>query len=322
MAHVWKSDPVNPDPEAVSQAAELLRSGRLVAIPTETVYGLAANALDEFAVQTIFAVKGRPSTNPLIVHVESEDDMKRVASSISDAARMLMQAFWPGPLSLVLPKQPHVPQIVTASGPTVAVRCPNHAVARAIIRMAGVPLAAPSANRSNEISPTKAEHVVRAFESDERVAGIMDAGPCQVGIESTVLDVSGAVPKILRPGMITRPMIEAVVGPIADEVEPSGIAKSPGMMARHYCPQTPLFLVHQADFHKELQLAQEAGQSVGLVGWDWTVPDQYARGLFDALHRLDQGGFDGIFAWLPPEEPQWAGVRDRLMRAAAKTKAE
>jgi L-threonylcarbamoyladenylate synthase len=312
MTPVWTVDPTNPDPAVIAKAAALIRAGKLVAMPTETVYGLAANALDETAVRAIFTAKGRPSTNPLIVHIETEADVKRVAAAFPDSARRLAAAFWPGPLSIVLPKGPDVPDAVTAGGPTVAVRCPAHAVARALIRNAGVPLAAPSANRSNELSPTRAEHVLKSL--DGRIDAILDAGPCGVGIESTVIDLTGGVPRILRPGSISRTAIETRVGPVAIEATP-GAARSPGMGERHYCPKTPLRLIRECEFWDAFAAAKEAGQRVATLGW--ADPEDYQNRLFETLHRFDDEGFDVILALLPPDEPRWAGVRDRLIRAAA-----
>lgn len=311
MTPVWNVDPNDPDPAVIAAAAALIRAGKLVAMPTETVYGLAANALDETAVRAIFAAKGRPSTNPLIVHVEREADVKRVAADCPDAAKTLAAKFWPGPLSIVLPKGPDVPDAVTAGGPTVAVRCPDHAVARALIRAAGVPLAAPSANRSNELSPTRAEHVLNSLVG--RIDAILDAGPCRVGIESTVIDVTGVVPRILRPGTITKGMIENVIGTVFEGAE-NGLAKSPGLTERHYRPKTPLRLVDERELAVEMSRAREDGLRVGILGW--TEPEDYENRLYDTLHRFDNEGFDLLLASLPPDEPQWAGVRDRLLRAA------
>lgn len=311
MTAVWEVDPDNPDPAIIARAADLLRAGKLVAMPTETVYGLAANALDEDAVRSIFTAKGRPSTNPLIVHIEDKADVKRVASEFPDKAQRLADAFWPGPLSIVLPKHPSVPDIVTAGGPTVAVRCPADNVARALIQAAGVPLAAPSANRSNELSPTKAEHVLKSLNG--RIDAILDAGQCPVGIESTVLDMTGSVPRILRPGTITKTMIENVIGVVVKGAE-EGVAKSPGQMEQHYCPKTRLRAIDEIEFFGEMSRATKAGLRVGTIGWqDW---EDYEYRLYDTLHRLDDEGYDLLLAALPPDTPEWAGVRDRLLRAS------
>jgi L-threonylcarbamoyladenylate synthase len=313
MTAVWTIDPHNPDPAIIARAADLIRAGKLVAMPTETVYGLAANALDEAAVRGIFTAKGRPSTNPLIVHVEDKDGVKRVASEFPEKAQRLAHAFWPGPLSIVLPKSPNAPDIVTAGGPTVAVRCPDHAVARTLIRAAGVPLAAPSANLSTELSPTRAEHVLKSMNG--RIDAIFDAGPCRVGIESTVIDLSGDRPRMLRPGTVSQTMIEAVIGDVSIGHE-SAVAKSPGQMPVHYRPKTRLRLADDVDFVDDILEASQAGRKVGVVGWDCHDPAEYSQRLYQSLYELDQKGLDWIQAWLPPDTPEWAGVRDRLLRAA------
>jgi L-threonylcarbamoyladenylate synthase len=312
MTPVWKVDPVHPDAAVIARAAALIRAGKIVAMPTETVYGLAANALDETAVRAIFAAKGRPGSNPLIVHVETEADVKRVAADFPEPARRLSAKFWPGPLSIVLPKGPDVPDAVTAGGPTVAVRCPAHAVARALIREAGVPLAAPSANHSNELSPTRAGHVLKSLEG--RIDAILDAGSCAIGIESTVIDVTGDVPRILRPGSVTKTMLEAVIGKAMKGAE-DGIAKSPGLMNRHYCPNTPLRLIREADLARAFDEATKTGLRVATLGW--ADPEDYEHRLYETLHRFDAEEFNLILALLPPDEPRWAGVRDRLIRAAS-----
>lgn len=313
MTAVWTVDPHDPDPAIIARAANLIRAGKLVAMPTETVYGLATNALDETAVRGIFTAKGRPSTNPLIVHIEDKADVKRVVSEFPEKAQRLTDAFWPGPLSIVLPKSPNVPNIVTACGPTVAVRCPDHAVARALIRAAGVPLAAPSANLSTELSPTRAEHVLKSMNG--RIDAILDAGPCRVGIESTVIDLSVDEPRILRPGSITQTMIEAVSGKVAvgRDLE---IAKSPGQMPVHYRPKTQLKLSDVESFVDDIMEGKLAGYYIGEIGWNCHDPVEYSQQLYQTLFELDQRGFDWIQAWLPPDTPEWAGVRDRLLRAA------
>src|SRR4051794_21935732 len=234
-AAVLNVDPANPDPEVIRRAAELIRAGRLVAFPTETVYGLGANALDAAAVARVFQAKGRPPTNPLIVHLDGVDQIAQVAAGWPKVAVRLAERFWPGPLTLVLPKRPEVPDVVTAGGPTVAVRVPAHPVAQALLRAAGVPVAAPSANRSTELSPTTAAHVLRGL--DGRIELILDGGPTPGGIESTVVDVTASPLRLLRPGLVTPAELEAVVGPVA-RGEPGASATgggrplpSPGMLA-------------------------------------------------------------------------------------------
>ncbi|MGA7239396.1 MAG: L-threonylcarbamoyladenylate synthase, partial [Bryobacteraceae bacterium] len=222
----------------VDQAAQLIREGKLVAIPTETVYGLGANALDAAACERIFVAKGRPHTSPLIVHVDSIEMARAFVSEWPEAAETLAQRYWPGPLTLVLPKREAIPDIVTAGLPTVGIRVPAHPLALELIRAAGVPIAAPSANRFTELSPTNAAHVPHALADF-----VLDGGPARVGIESTVLSLAGP-PTLLRPGVIPLPELEALIGPIAVAPEPvEGAHASPGMHERHYRPRTPIYLL-------------------------------------------------------------------------------
>ncbi len=287
----------------ITRAAELLRAGELVAFPTETVYGLGANALDAQAVRRIYAAKGRPSTSPLIVHVDSIEMAHGLAADWPETAEKLARAFWPGPLTLVVSKRPHVPDAATAGLPSVGLRMPAHPVALALIAAAGVPLAAPSANRFTELSPTTAAHVERVL--GERVAMILDGGACTVGIESTVVSVTGGRPVLLRPGMITAAQIEAEVGALGDAKSSSGAAHlSPGLHPKHYSPRTPVLIAGRD--------AVPAGARV--VHLDAaTLP---AAELYATLHRLDDEGYDAILVNLPPDTPEWAAVRDRLTRAA------
>ena len=282
----------------IEQAAKLLREGRLVAFPTETVYGLGANALDAKAVERIFAAKGRPHTSPLIVHVDSIAMARSLALEWPGKAEALAQRFWPGPLTIVVPKQPHVPDLVTAGLPSVGLRMPAHPMAMELLRAAGIPLAAPSANRFTELSPTTAAHVRQGLADM-----ILDGGSCAVGIESTVISLVGEPPRILRPGLITQPEIEAVIGPVATGAG----AESPGQHPKHYSPRTRVVL----------GASPEAGNGARL---DFTImPNnaaEYAERLYAALHELDAKGYDWIAIELPPDTPEWAGVRDRLTRAA------
>ncbi len=212
---VVRVDAQCPDPEAIARGAQILKAGGLVVFPTETVYGLGANALDAGAVAKIFAAKGRSARNPIIVHVANLDDAKKLVSAWPDSAQKLAEAFWPGPLTLVLPKHADVPDLVTAGGPTVALRMPAHAVALALLRACGLPLAAPSANRSTELSPTCAEHVRLDLANL-----LLDAGPTTGGLESTVLDLTCTPPRLLRPGLVTRAELEASLGPIDFAIAP------------------------------------------------------------------------------------------------------
>lgn len=323
-------DPRHPEPERIARAAEVLRRGGLVAFPTETVYGLGANALDAEAVRHIFAAKGRPATNPVIVHVAEAARIGEVAAAWPALAERLAGHFWPGPLTLVLPRHPAVPAIVTAGGPTVAVRVPLHPVALALLRAAVVPVAAPSANRSTRLSPTRAEHVLAGLAG--RIDLLLDGGPAPGGLESTVLDVTTAPPRLLRPGLVTLAQLEEVVGPVERlplillaEGQP---LPSPGMLARHYAPRTPLECAaaggrRVADLLDSglrvgwLSLAEEGGQAPGLLKVAMPPdPAEYAASLYAALHELDALGLDRLVVTLPPDGEEWLAVRDRLSRAA------
>ena len=320
-------DPRAPEASVVRQAADVLRAGRLVAFPTETVYGLGANALDPDAVRKIFAAKGRPATNPLIVHVCDEPMLRQVVADWPALAAELALRFGPGPLTLVLPKNPTIPDIVTGGGPTVAVRMPAHPVALALIRESRIPLAAPSANRSSELSPTTAEHVWKGLE--DRIDLILDAGPTQSGIESTVLDLTAGPPTLLRPGPIGVTAIEAVIGPIQRGRNPPrlGPLPSPGMHERHYAPKTPVELFSsRAALDDRASELIDAGQTVKkllLGGVDHvasvmpTNHDEYAARLFAELHYLDSLWLNRILIEMPPDTDEWLAVRDRLTRAAA-----
>ena len=306
--------------DQIQAAAALIRRGRLVAFPTETVYGLGANALDAAAVARIYEAKGRPATSPLIVHVASAEMAREVAAEWPEAAGTLADRYWPGPLTLVLPKQPCVPDIVTAGLETVGIRVPAHPVALALIRLAGVPIAAPSANRFSGLSPTTAEHVRDSLGG--AVDLILDGGQTDVGIESTVLSLAGPRPVLLRPGMVSGQEIEELVGPI--EVAPTagdGPHASPGMHRKHYSPRTRLLLVEggavpdrgagaYAGLHGE-----PAGPVARLVRMPLD-PASYAAVLYETLHRLDREGLDWIAVERPPEGHEWAAILDRLERAA------
>lgn len=287
----------------VARAAEWIRAGKLVAFPTETVYGLGANALDAAAVERIFAAKGRPKTSPLIVHVDSVEMARGLAAEWPDAAEALAGRYWPGPLTLVVRKRGVVPDIVTAGLPTVGLRMPAHPVALALIRAAGVPIAAPSANRFTELSPTLAAHVPEALADY-----LLDGGPAQVGIESTVLSLVGA-PTLLRPGVIGLPELEALIGAIRVAGAPAeGAHEAPGMHERHYQPRTPLVLLRAGE-------ALPAGN--GVKAEMPSDPREYAAALYETLHRLDAQGFDWIAIDEPAGTAEWAGVLDRLKRAAS-----
>lgn len=316
-ALVWSIDANIPDLSRLHEAAQLLHQGKLVVFPTETVYGLGAHACDPLAVRRIFAVKGRPASNPLIVHIAALEQLAQVTSNCPDLARRLAERFWPGPLTLVLPKHPQIPAEVTAGGPTVAVRIPSHPVALALLQVAGIPVAAPSANRSTAISPTRAEHVLRSL--GESVDLILDAGPCPNGVESTVLDLTVDPVRLLRPGPITVPMLEAVIGPITvGSLPPASVPpplRSPGLMPRHYAPRTPLRLISAEQLPLERSRLAEQGLRCGVLKLP-NDPQEAAAILYAELHRLDTAGYDLLLAPLPPETWDWLAIRDRLQRAA------
>jgi len=307
--------------EEIRHAAALLRSGKLVAFPTETVYGLGTNALDADAVARIFEVKGRPNTSPVIVHVSNWEMLRRVAASWPPAARMLAERFWPGPLTLVLPKTAAVPHIVTAGLPTVGVRMPSHPIARAVIEAAQVPVAAPSANRFTQLSPTTAEHVRHGL--GDQIDFILDGGPCEVGIESTVLSLAGEAPVLLRPGGISRRQTEEVIGPIlVAEPTSDGPHTSPGMHPRHYSPRTPVRLIENGEVPQEgsgayLQINHPPKHTVSEVIVMPNHAEEYAASLYRVLHDLDAKGYDWIAVETPGSGTEWEAVLDRLRRASS-----
>jgi L-threonylcarbamoyladenylate synthase len=305
----------------VRRAAELIRAGELVAFPTETVYGLGANALDPAAVEKIYAAKGRPAASPLIVHVDSVEMARGLVREWPQHAERLAAKFWAGPLTLVLPKRTHVPDRVTAGLDTVGVRMPANPLALALIHESGVPLAAPSANRFAELSPTTAEHVRKSM--GDRVTMILDGGPTTVGIESTVLSLAGPEPVLLRPGMVTRAQIEEVIGPISSAGAPAPDAAhaSPGQHARHYSPKTPLVLALNGQLpatgrgaYLWIGRAADAARCIAMP----KEPDAYAAVLYRILHEADSEGWDWIAVEEPPKDAAWDAIRDRLSRAAAR----
>lgn len=321
-------DPQAPQPERIERAAAVLRGGGLVAFPTETVYGLGALALDAAAVGRIFAAKGRPANNPVIVHIADVSQIKQAAASWPDVADHLARRFWPGPLTLIVPRGDNIPDVTTAGGPTVALRVPAHPVALALLWAVGAPVAAPSANRSTELSPTRAEHVLCGL--DGRIDLLLDGGPTAGGIESTVLDVTTSPPRLLRPGLIGPAELEEVVGPIARSgpAPAGGVLFSPGMMPRHYAPRTPLECA--VDGSARVAELLRAGIRVGwltmsllpqpapaglVVRTMQADPADYAAQLYAALHGLDDARVERIIVDLPPDGDAWLAVRDRLHRA-------
>lgn len=339
---ILKIDSDHPDPSIIDEAAALIRAGQLVAFPTETVYGLGANALDAAAVDGIFRAKGRPSTDPVIVHIQTVQQVAELAAHIPNTAHALIDAFWPGPLTLVLLRGARVPPKVSAGLPTVAIRMPAHPVALALIAAAGVPIAAPSANLFAHPSPTTAQHVLHDL--DGKIALILDAGPTQVGVESTILDISVDHPRLLRPGGVPLERLRQIVPDIevvtryaqADE----GAVPAPGMLLKHYSPRAELRLFDGADEPVRAALSQAAaeltrqGIRVGLLVADedraaLSLPDvllvslgslsdlsQVAKRLFAGLRDLDSRGVDVILARAYQAEGIGLAIRDRLIRAA------
>ncbi len=305
----------------IEHAATLLRAGRLVAFPTETVYGLGANALDAEAVACIFAAKGRPSTIPVIVHVSNVKMLEAVVAEWPAAAQLLAEKFWPGPLTIVLKKQPEIPEIVTAGLGTVGVRMPAHPVAQALIEAAQIPIAAPSANRFTQLSPTTAEHVRQGL--GKRVDYVLDGGPCVVGIESTVLSLAEDIPVLLRPGGISRQEIEAAIGPVEQQTKVLSEAyPSPGMHPRHYSPRTKLLLVRNGEVPDQglgayLQWQQPPRREVVEVVPMPAGAAEYAAELYRTLHELDSRNYEWIAVDTPGGGRKWEAVLDRLRRAAA-----
>jgi len=321
---------------AVKRAAQLLRAGEIVALPTETVYGLAANAFNPDAVAKIFKAKGRPAHNPVIVHVASLKLAKRCVTTWPKLADKLAKAFWPGPLTLVLPRGKEIPDIVTAGGPTVGVRWPNHPFIQAVIRECGFPLAAPSANPSSRLSPTSAEHVRRHL--GDKIRLIVDGGPAQVGIESTVVDLTVSPPRLLRPGMIHTESLEAVIGEVQGSefrVQSSGITlRSPGLLKKHYAPKAKLRVLRwrdEADLRHQISNLKceistvcviahsriPLGKGFGRVSVIPRDPEAFARAIYAELHRSDAAGAELIVVEALPDSPAWRAIADRLRRAAA-----
>jgi L-threonylcarbamoyladenylate synthase len=322
---------------AVKRAAELLRAGGVVALPTETVYGLAANALDEKAVAKIFQIKGRPANNPIIVHIAGVAMAKQCVAGWPASADHLAKAFWPGPLTLVLPRAKKIPGIVTAGGPTVGVRWPSHPLIQAVIRECGFPLAAPSANLSSRVSPTNSGHVRQQL--NDKIPLIVDGGQSQVGIESTVLDLTVLPPQVLRPGMIHVESLAAVMGEVSSQQSETRsksrkVLPSPGLLKKHYAPKATLLILswsNDADLKSQIanhksQIAschviahthipsEEHFARVSVIPHDAKA---FGRVIYAELHRCDAAGAGLIVVEATPELPEWTGIADRLRRAAA-----
>ena len=346
MTRILIVNPQAPEPDLIAEAAAVIRAGGLVAFPTETVYGLGANALDAEAVAGIFVAKERPTQDPLIVHLASADDLPKVVSHIPETARRLADAFWPGPLTIIMPRHADLPRGVSAGLDTVAVRVPSHPVARALLRASGLPIAAPSANRFGFTSPTAARHVFADLQG--RIEMILDGGSPTIGVESTVLDVSVQPARILRPGGVSREALEEVLGDVevfdgaAAEAEKQPLP-SPGMMSRHYAPRATMVLFQGTDTAAMIQrMCQEAalylqhGERVGVLvaeedqaafaGLDVTVKSigpaddalQIAQNLYAGLRGLDEGGIQVILARDFGVEGLGLAILDRLRRASSR----
>ncbi|HEX7733721.1 MAG TPA: L-threonylcarbamoyladenylate synthase [Ktedonobacteraceae bacterium] len=343
VTDVVKIDPAAPEHAVIERAAELLRRGELVVFPTETVYGLGADALQPAALEGIFAAKGRPLSDPLILHIAEYASLEELTSSLPSAAWQLAQVLWPGPLTLILPRGPRVPLIVTAGMETVAVRMPAHPVARALIQALGSPIAAPSANRFMHISPTTAAHALADLNG--RVPLILDGGPCDVGVESTILDLSAEVPTVLRPGGVSLEALRTILPETRTLVQPGSqpetqAQKAPGQLTMHYAPSIPLLLYDGTEeamrvaMLKELGMRQTQGERVGVLVadadepafqqsgaqvcslGDAARPTQLAANLFASLRTLEEAHVQVILCRTFPANELGLAIRDRLGRAA------
>ncbi|MEI8208241.1 MAG: L-threonylcarbamoyladenylate synthase [Methylococcales bacterium] len=325
--------PIFADEAAIKVAAKLLSQGRLVAFPTETVYGLGADASNPIAINRIFQAKGRPSDHPLIVHIASVDNIDDWAINIPEAAIRLANHFWPGPLAIILNKKPEVPLEVTGGQNTVGLRMPNHPVALQLLKVFGGGIAAPSANRFCRISPTQAAHVEE--ELGATVDMILDGGACEVGVESTIVDLSGDIPRLLRPGHITRQEIEAILQTelinvaIPKEQASSSDVRAPGMMTLHYAPLTVAMLCHHDQLTNIIKILNLQNKTIGLLAYQYNPPenrglhllcmpeqaDSYAQILYASLRDLDSRELDIILIEQPPETYAWHAINDRLGKA-------
>jgi L-threonylcarbamoyladenylate synthase len=327
---VLKVDSEQPSPTVLADAAAVLAAGGLVAFATETVYGLGALATEAVAVARIFAAKGRPEFNPLIIHVANLDQARRCVTLWPETADRLAACFWPGPLTLVLPRADCIPLAATGGRETVALRVPAPTIARGLIERTGQPLAAPSANRSNRVSPTCAEHVLAGL--DGRIELILDSGPTRLGLESTVLDLTTSPLRILRPGPVELDAIAACLAGLErvesarQDVTGAADVASPGMQPLHYAPRTPAWRAETIDELQSIDLSASTAiivvgrEQIGDLGSsplriDFIEPLSAARELYSVLHRLDALGLKQIVVLMPPDEPRWSAVRDRLTRA-------
>lgn len=333
---IIKLNPENIDDLLISGMGEIIKNGGLVSFPTETVYGLGANAFSEEACRNIFIAKGRPGDNPLIVHVSDIDEVLTVAREVTEDAKMLFEKFSPGPLTVILKKADKIPDAVTAGLDTVAVRIPSHPIAHALIKKSGVPIAAPSSNRSGKPSPTKAEHVIA--DMDGRIDAIIDGGSCRVGVESTIIDMTGDVPVVLRPGGVTYGDLKSVLPDvqidkhILKSLEANEAPKCPGMKYKHYAPDAEVYVVEGKDVSEKIKecIKENSDKRVGVIslfGREYedaqfviNVGDNnidYANRLFDALREFDRQNIDIVFAEFCIEDEYALAVKNRLYKAAA-----
>ncbi|MGI5963172.1 MAG: L-threonylcarbamoyladenylate synthase [Lawsonibacter sp.] len=326
-------------PQDALQAAELLRSGGLVGIPTETVYGLGANGLDPEAVAGIFRAKGRPQDNPLILHIPDASWLNRYCRDIPQSAWDLAERFWPGPMTMILKRDPIVPDIVTAGLDTVGMRCPSHPLCREVIELADVPIAAPSGNTSGRPSPTMAEHMWE--DMDGKIDAILDGGPCTVGVESTIVDLTCTPPRLLRPGGITLEQLESVLGEVAVDAAVTRMMradekpKAPGMKYRHYAPKAPVTVVMGEASKSAAYIAVHAAAEDGVICFDEYLPlftgqaarpvmdlgpagnkEEQARHIFDALRHFDHTDVPAIWAQCPDSKGIGLAITNRLSKAA------
>lgn len=318
MTDVVVVDANAPEAAALESAASLLRAGELVAFATETVYGLGADATQEGAVAKIFRAKGRPQTNPLIAHVASTEMARAWAASWPAVADALAEAFWPGPLTIIVPRTDGIAAAVSAGLQTVGLRVPGPAVTRGLIEALGRPVAAPSANRSEHVSPTRAQHVVDDLDGD--VAMVLDSGPTGVGIESTVIDVTHSPPRVLRQGPVSVGELRDVIGRVdvvEQHVDGSEAQASPGQSVRHYAPDVPCVRVHALPELLPGDVVVAVGQHVAGAE-NLETPEVAARELYAVLRALEMRGVERIVVVMPPEGPEWGAVRDRLVRATVR----
>lgn len=328
------------DNEALLPAAELLRNGALVAFPTETVYGLGANGLDAVAASGIYAAKGRPSDNPLILHIADLAMLDRLVEPVGEMAERVMKAFWPGPITLILRRKPIVPDLITGGLDTVGIRMPDHEIARALIRLADIPIAAPSANTSGRPSPTSAAAVLADL--DGKIDALIDGGDCRFGLESTIVDCTGEVPTVLRPGAITLEMLAQVVGEVKLDPALAGmdsVPKAPGMKYTHYAPKAPMIMLEgeaekiEAALLDEIAKAQAAGKRVGAIVSEETAAklpdgvevsiygkrgelDRIAANLYRSLRAFDRRAVDVIYAEGTAEQGLGLAVMNRMHKAS------